>query len=563
MSGPFSDLNPILKLFFVERRRGLLLGAAMSALTVTAGIALLGLSGWFITATSIAGLSAATAITFDVFAPSAGIRLLAIGRAVARYSERLTTHDATLGVLAALRERLFRGWAKSGAAHDLLRRPAKLLFRLTADIDALDSLYLRILVPGAVATGAALAASIALGLMHPLFGLLAGSWLLATGLGIPLIAGRLAGKHARRRAYGVEALRSRVIDLVAGQTDLLMAGRLTAQRAAVSGADDYAAQADDRLNRIETGVSFGFGLSATVLLAGSLLAVAVLAEQKLITAPVATLGLLVAFAAVEPFAALRRGAVELGRTLLAAKRIGPRLSQKEEARDIAAPSNGLAFELIGVSARYETAETAAVKNITLRLPKGERLALVGASGAGKSTLMALLAGELQPCQGTITVAGTTLLTQRTELFQDAVRGNLLLADPSAPDGDLKEALAAAGLLHDVEALPQGLETKLGEGGGGLSGGQSRRLALARLFVRNTPLWLLDEPTEGLDGVTARDVMARLAARSQGRSLVIATHIRREAEIADRIATIEGGRIAEISRRGEPEFERALARLRPD
>jgi ATP-binding cassette subfamily C protein CydC len=84
-----------------------------------------------------------------------------------------------------------------------------------------------------------------------------------------------------------------------------------------------------------------------------------------------------------------------------------------------------------------------------------------------------------------------------------------------------------------------------------------------LFVRNTPLWLLDEPTEGLDGVTARDVMARLAARSEGRSLVIATHIRREAEIADRIATIEGGRIAEISRRGEPEFERALARLRPD
>ncbi|NKF32136.1 ABC transporter ATP-binding protein, partial [Pseudomonas sp. BGM005] len=116
-------------------------------------------------------LSTAAAVTFDVFAPSAGIRLLAIIRTAARYGERLATHDATLGVLAALRERLFRGFAEPGAARALHYRPARLLFRLTADVDALDSLYLRILVPAAVAVGAALVASLALGLMHPLFGL--------------------------------------------------------------------------------------------------------------------------------------------------------------------------------------------------------------------------------------------------------------------------------------------------------------------------------------------------------------------------------------------------------
>ncbi|TBZ10035.1 amino acid ABC transporter ATP-binding/permease protein [Rhizobium leguminosarum] len=563
MSGLAADLKPILRLFLAERRRALLLGAALSAATVTAGIALLGLSGWFITATSLAGLSAAAAITFDVFAPSAGIRLLAIVRTAARYGERLATHDATLGVLAALREKLFRGFAEPCAARALLHRPARLLFRLTADIDALDSLYLRILVPAAVAIGAALAASLVLGLVHPLFGLCFGLFLAGAGLGLPVIAGRAARKHARRRAHGIEALRSRTIDLVAGQTDLLMAGRLATQRETIAAADHYSARADDRLNRVETGLTFGFGLVSTLLLTASLLAVAVLAETKVMTAPVAALGLLVAFAAVEPFAALRRGALELGRTLLAARRIAPRLAVAATPEPLAVPLQGCAFSLVKVSAFHEKSAVLALEDIELALQQGERLAVIGSSGAGKSSLLALLSGELPARTGSIAVAKATLLTQRTELFEDGLRDNLLLANPDANEAHLREALAAAGLLADIEAMPRGIDTPLGEGGLGLSGGQSRRLALARLFLRDTPLWLLDEPTEGLDGVTARDVLCRLSAMAAGRSLVIATHIRREAAIADRIAVINGGRIIEISRRGEAAFEKALDRLRPD
>lgn len=562
MSAFATNLKPILRLFFAERRRALLLGAALSGATVTAGIALLGLSGWFITATSLAGLSAAV-ITFDVFAPSAGIRLLAIVRTAARYGERLATHDATLGVLAALRERLFRGFAEPGAARTLLYRPARLLFRLTADIDALDSLYLRILVPAVVAIGAALAASLALGLMHPLFGLCFGLFLAGTGLGLPLIAGRAARKQARRRAHGIEALRSRTIDLVAGQTDLLMAGRLAAQRHAIAAADHYSARADDRLNRVETGLTFGFGLVSTLLLTASLLAVAALAEAKVITAPVAALGLLVAFAAVEPFAALRRGALELGRTLLAAARIAPRLAAATEPEPLTAPLPGYAFSLADVSAFHENSTVPALQGIELTLQQGERLAVIGSSGAGKSSLLALLSGELPARTGSVAVTTATLLTQRTELFEDSLRGNLCLANPDASEARLLEVLAAAGLLADIEAMPRGIDTPLGEGGIGLSGGQSRRLALARLFLRDTPLWLLDEPTEGLDGATARDVIGRLSNMAAGRSLVIATHIRREAAIADRIAVIEDGRISEISRRGEAAFEKTLNRLRPD
>jgi ATP-binding cassette subfamily C protein CydC len=563
MSQMIRSLRPILRLFMRQHGGSLLLGALMSFVTVTAGIALLGLSGWFITATSLAGLSAGGAIAFDVFAPSAGIRLLAIGRTAARYGERLITHEATLRVLASLRERLFRGWAMPGAAALLLHRPAKLLFRLTADIDALDSLYLRILVPAGVAVLSALGVGVAFGLMEPLFGLAVGLFLTAVGLGIPLLAGRKALAPARRRAHAIEALRSRVIDLVAGQTDLAMTGRLQAQRIAIGNADYRLMDADDQLNRIESASAFGFSLASTVLLTGTLLAVAALSEAGQITAPVAALGLLVALAAIEPFAALRRGALELGRTALAAARIGPRLAPEEAIPPVAAPTDGSAFRLDRITVQHPYAHHPALRNITLSLAAGERLALIGASGAGKSTLLALIAGEMAPDGGLLEIKRATLLTQRTELFQDTLRDNLRLADPAATDSKLRDALAAAGLLADVNALPKGLDTRLGEGGLGLSGGQSRRLALARLLLRDTPLWLLDEPTESLDGETARDVMDRLVQRSQGRSLVIATHIRREAAIADRIAILDRGRIIATARRGEPEFDIALDGLRPD
>ncbi|RCW82736.1 thiol reductant ABC exporter subunit CydC [Phyllobacterium bourgognense] len=559
----WSAFRPILALFLTEWRAALLAGALLAAATVLAGIALLGLSGWFITATAIAGLSSATAFAFDVFAPAAAIRFLALARTAARYGERLTTHDATLGVLAGLRAEVFRNWAQRRAAQRLLKRPARLLFRLTADIDALDSLYLRILVPAAVALCTALAIAAALGLMHPLLGLAAGSWLLLTGFGIPLIAARFAAKPSRRRAHALETLRSRTIDLVAGQIDLVMAGRLDAQRNAIMASDRRLSQTDDALNRIEMFVTAGFGIASAILLGGTLYAVALLASGGVIGGPVAALGLLIALAALEPFAGLRRGAVELGRTVLAAKRIGPNIAPLPSPEPPVSPRGELAVELKDVSVCYDGSPLPTLRHLSLSLVRGERLALVGASGAGKSTLLALIAGEIAAKVGSVACLPATLLTQRTELFQDSLRDNLRLADRGADDTRLLDVLATAGLGQFVAALPAGLDTMLGEGGFGISGGQARRLALARLLLRDTPLWLLDEPTEGLDGDTARDVLQRLRAQMQGRSVVIATHIRREAMIADRLLVLERGRVVGAPRCGEQEFDAALAALRPD
>lgn len=564
MTSSLRHLRPALAFFISERRGALLGGALLAAVTVLAGVALLGLSGWFITATAIAGLSSATALVFDVFAPSAGIRLLALGRTASRYGERLVTHDATLRLLAGLRERLFRGWAGPGAARLLLLRPARLLFRLTADIDALDSLYLRVLVPMAAALVTALVVVLVLVPLHPALGLGAGIWLLLAGLGLPVLAANRALKPARRRAHASEALRARAIDLVAGQTELVMAGRLAAQCTALASADRRQAESDDALNRIETGVGIGFGLASALLLSGTLLAVAALTEAGRIGAPVAALGILVALAALEPFAGLRRGALELGRTSFAARRIGPRLAPAEAA-PLTVPSSipGLAVHLDGVAVRHDGAAFPALADVVLSLRRAEIVAIVGPSGAGKSTLLGVIAGEIAPVAGHVEALPATLLTQRTELFQDSLRDNLRLADPAADDARLLAALASAGLRADVEVLREGLDARLGENGLGLSGGQARRLTLARLILRDTPLWLLDEPTEGLDGVTARDVMGRLLACAEGRCVVIATHVRREAQAADRLIVMDRGHVVCVARRGEPAFKAALAALRPD
>lgn len=563
------DMRPVLDAFLRARPGLLVLGAGLSMLTVAMGMGLLGLSGWFITATGLAGLSAGTALAFDVFQPSAGIRLLALGRTGARYGERLVTHDATLAVLAGVREQLFRGWARPEAARQLLLRPARLLFRLTADTDALESLYLRVLVPIATALAAALLAGVVVGAVHAVLGICLAVGLACAGGGIAWTVARRAQAPAVVRARGIEALRAQAVDLVAGQTDLAMAGRLAAQCQALAATDLRLARVDDALHRLEVRAGFAYGVLAATVLGAVLVAVAAAVETRRMGAPGAALALLLALTATEPFAGLRRGALEFGRTRLAARRLGPAMHARgEEAQQAdtvlrrrAEP--GPAIELHGVRLAHAGSPVAVFQALSLKVQPGERVALVGASGAGKSTLLAAVAGDIAPQSGTLHALPCTWLTQKTELFQDSLAENLRLAAPDASDERLWQVLEAAGLAGDVRALAEGLATRLGEGGMGLSGGQARRLALARLLLRDAPLWLLDEPTEALDARTARDVLERLACEARGRTVVVATHLRREAALADRLVILRDSQVHADIPRTSPEFGAALQALRAD
>lgn len=532
----------VLRRFLKEKRLAMALGFLLAALTAIAGIALLSLSGWFITATAFAGLTSATALAFDVFAPSAGIRFLALFRTAARYGERIVTHDATLSVLAGMRETLFRTFATARSARALALRPARLLFRLTLDVDALDGLYLRLLVPAGVALASALFAVLSLAFIDGRVALAVGLFPILLGFGIAAIAALKAEKPARLRAAALEAVRGRVIDMIAGATDLLMAGRLEAARKNVEAAEGRLAETDDRLNRIETMAGFGLAALAPVIGGCLLVTLALLVEAGVIGVPIAAFALLLALAAVEPFTALKRGALEAGRILAAARRIAPRLEESPQEIAIAPPPPGLALVAENIVVRHPGAGRPALSGLSLTIPAGEIVALTGPSGAGKSTLLALIAGEIEAEAGRFATQPASLLTQHVELFADTLSGNLRLAKPQASEAELWAALEAAGLAETVKALPQGLETWLGEGGSGLSGGERRRLSLARLLLTDAALLLLDEPTEALDAETARDIVARLAAARGGRTILIATHSVREVEISDRILVVDNGQL---------------------
>lgn len=575
-------LRPLTRVLLANAGPRLLLGIALAVLTVMAGIALLGLSGWFITAAGLAGLTASAA-AFNVFVPSAGIRLLALLRTAGRYGERVWTHDAALAALAALRERLFVGWARPEAARRLHRRPARLLLRLTADIEALESIVLRIAVPIAAAIGAAALAAVLVGALDARLGLVLGAWLMLVGLGVTARTARLARPLALRRAVAIERLREQAIDLGAGQTDLVMAGRLQAHCETLRATDARLARADLALQGLEARTGAVFSIAGSITLSAVLLAAAALVERGRLDAPAAALVLLVALAAMEPFAALRRGAIEAGRSALAVRRLAPALADEVHRATAdslvssgpsgsppssastdpgpAAPEAGLACSLSGVRALHEGAPRPAVHDLHLRVALGERIAVIGPSGAGKSTLLSLIAGELTPVAGRVCALPAAWLTQRTELFQDSLADNLRLADAHAGDDRLAQVLRAAGLADDVARFTRGLDTPLGEGGLGLSGGQARRLSLARLLLRPARLWLLDEPTEGLDETTARDVLARLHEQAQCRTLLIATHLAREAMLADRLLVLARGRLDADLRRGTAGFDEALAALR--
>lgn len=562
------DLVAVLRLFVRTGGRRMLLGALLATLTVLAGMALLGLSGWFITATALAGMSASAGLAFNVFMPSAGIRLLALGRTAGRYGERVVTHDATFAVLAALRERLFRGWAQPQAAQALLRRPARLLFRLTHDIDALESLYLRVLVPAAASLGSVVLAGAVLGALDWRLGAAAGAWLMLCGGGVVIVVARRACAASLRRTLGLERLRAQAVDLVAGQTELAMTGQLRWQCQALARTDARLAQGDDQLHRLDTGSGWIHAVSGHLGVSGVLLAVGALVGAGVLSAPLAALALLTVLAALEPFSALRRGALEAGRSALAIRRLGPRLhgaAHAPESSKVASPRQAgdetQALQLVTVQIHYSGCAAPALRGIDLRIQPGERVALVGPSGAGKSTLLLLIAGEISVSAGTVYANACTWLTQRTELFQDSLRDNLRLAAPHVTDEQLWAALQASGLASDVKQLAYGLDTRLGEGGLGLSGGQLRRLALARLLLHPADCWLLDEPSESLDSQTAHDVLARLARHAGLKTVLIATHLRREAQLADRLVVLNHGQIVAQHQRGTPEFDTALAALR--
>lgn len=537
-----------------EQRTALWRGAALSLLVLVMGVALLGLSGWFITAAAAAGLAGLGA-TFDVFRPSAMVRFLALGRAAARYGERVLTHDATLRALEALRLRLLGGLMEASYPRMVRLRGAQMLNRLTADIDALDGVPLRLVLPVLAGLMAQIAA---FAVIWAIVGLPIALWIFAAYLiGAALVFWQTIRKTlrlSRLAEAGAQAFRSRLIDLIRARRDLAVQGAVVSQAEQTLAADARRLQL--RMDQDRAGRLAGAGLQVlvSVVAGGALWLGIVLVQDGQIAPPLAALGVFAALALAETVAPLRRAATDLGRMAEAARRVSRDLASRgpeasERATDVVAGgARGLTVE--NLTLHRPLSDVPVIVGFDLAVSAGETVALTGASGAGKSTLLLAAAGLHPVASGRILLGGQavpmqdentlrralTLVPQRSALMAGTVADALRLADPDCDSAAMWQVIDAVQLAATLEGR-DGLETRIGPRGDGLSGGEARRLVLARALLRRPDVFLLDEPTEGLDAPTARAVLDGLRGFLPDAAFLIAAHRDIETEFADRIIPI--------------------------
>lgn len=531
-----SDLKPWLHLI-MQRRGRLWIGALLLALTLFSAVGLLALSGWFITATGVTALlwAAGQRVMFDVYMPGGGIRFFALTRTVARYFERVFNHNTVLSLLADLRGRHFAALAALDGATLSRLRAAQWLNRLTADIDTLDTLYLRLLAPPLVALlGIALVSGL-IAVFHFSLALLIGVLLLVVLLGLTLGMAWLGLHYSAQRVEQLDGLRVKAVEQLQGLAELTAAGTLGLHRQHLLNSSQL--MLDDQL-ALQGRIAFGQAI-ATLGVMGAVVVGLFGAIQAylagLLSGPVLVMIPLALMALSEGFAGLPAAFAQFGGTRAAARRLNQQTAMSTALVDPEQPApvpTDLTLHWLDVCVQY-----AGLQKLNLTLQQGESLAVIGPSGCGKSTLAALAARLIDPDYGQLIVGGTPLdqlsltqwraqvgyLTQHTELLHDSIAANLLLANPSATDEQLWQVLAMVDLAGLVSALPAGINTWVGESGRQLSGGEGRRLALARVLLKDAPLVILDEPFSGLDAATRERVSARMEPWLTGRTALFLGH----------------------------------------
>jgi len=532
-------VNHIIRFLKISRKQWRWMGSGilLGVVVIAANTLLMAVSGWFIASMAVSGVSG---VPFNYFYPSASIRFLAIARTVGRYAERLVTHEATFRILADLRVWLFRRFEPLAPA--CLERYAggDVAGTLRADVDALETMYLKIVAPIAVGALSSVAGVLFLLYFSPPAALVMLLFLVPAGVGLPFMVRRCSEEPGRKSAALAAELRSRVTEGFQGVEELILLGALDRQAAVVERLSAEVVAEQERLGRIN-GLSFG----GMALFAGSGVAAVLLAATGQVAShqiPSPNLVMLLLFSAAI-FEAVGQLPAAL-HVLPAARESAARIFELADA-PIPVPDtpvastmpadNAICFK--NVSALYLPGKPV-LKDISLTLSAGGSLVLTGSSGVGKSLLAEILL-RFRDYQGSVTVGGMeirdlpkeTLLAmiaavpQRPHLFNGTIRENIMLGNPSADEEQIKQVLIDSCLDAWVAALPLGLDTTVGVNGSAVSGGEARRIALARALLKGAPILLLDEPTEGLDGATEEEVVSRLNMRCRGTglSLLVISH----------------------------------------
>ena len=525
---------------------------ALLLATLLAGIGLLGVSASFLTGTA---LTFGIAAGFNLFLPSAGIRALTLARILCRYGEKLVGHQATLGIARELRVRMFARMLALSAGQLSRLRTGDLIARLLGDVDAVDGLLVRALGPLLALLAASLVVAAAAFALDPVLG---GCIALASAMCVLSLArARHGPAEAEALARQRGALRAQLHELFEGAADLAAMEAGARWLSALEAGSLALGQRElRRRRRLADAIAIAAAVAAFAWVALLWLVGTAVVDGRLLPSTAAGL----AFAALVLFeawagAALAWQALQAARA--SAQRIEALAGQAPALRDPDAPRalpragalclDSVTFAWPGGRPVLEAAQ--------LEIGAGERVAVRGDSGSGKSSLAALALRAVDPQGGAVRWGGTDLreaaqvdwqakvawLPQAAPVFAGSLADNLRMGCAGASDARLREALACVRLAEWAEALG-GLQAWIGEAGATVSAGQARCIALARALLREAPMLVLDEPTEGLDQATADAVMEGVARWCHGRSVLVLTHARLPPGVVDRELLLRDGRL---------------------
>ena len=551
-------LLPFLRLFKFAKLP-LFLGLVLMITGLASSIGLLTTSGWFLAATAIAGLGT----LFNFFYPSASVRGLAIGRTLFRYFEKLVTHDATFRILAKLRVQVFEKIIPLSPAVLNRYRNSDLLNRLVSDVDTLDSLYLRLIAPFITAIFVILAMCIGLSFINAPLALGLGVSLLLLVLIIPTVFYQLGKKFGDKLVHSRALYRTQFLEFIQAQAELLLFNaedKLKDNMAKTEANWQADQQKEANLSGFSTALSlFLNGLIIAAMLWFSSQAEFGNDEYRMAFIALFTFAALASFEILMP---LGSAFLHIGQVIASAERVTDIIEQQPLVT-----FNGKAefdqnattlIETKDLSFTYPERQNRALENLNLTIQKGKKVAILGKTGSGKSTLLQLLVRNYDANQGQLFLAGKPIadyaedtlrsqfcfLTQRVHVFSDTLRQNLQFASAvNISDEKMIEVLNQVGLGKLLEQ-EQGLDIWLGDGGRPLSGGEQRRLGLARILLNDAPILLLDEPTEGLDRETERQILRLILAHAENKTLIMVTHRLTAIEQFDELCVIDEAKLIE-------------------
>ncbi len=493
-----------------------------------------------------------------------GVRFFGITRGILRYLERLVSHNVAFRLLASLRVWFYQKLEPLAPARLIRYQSGDLLGRIVADIETLGQFFARVLAPPAVAVCIAILMWFLFGAFDPRLSLLLVGFLSLAGVGSLALAKGL-GRGTGRRLIGLRAsLNSALVDGVQGCADLLAFTSAEQHQSDISSLSQQYIQLQERMSRV-SGLSNALtGLLMNVSIIALLIVAIPLINAGQLDGVYLALLVLAAIASFEAILPLPSIFQQLESQLAAAQRLLEIVDAQPsviDLRDTSPEPIDASLVVRDLRFRYGPEERPALDGISFQLDQGSTLAVVGPSGAGKSTLINLLLRFWDYDEGSIRLGGHELrdyrgedvrrmisvVSQRTHLFNDTIKGNLLLASPDASDHDLIQAAKLAQIHQFIQGLPNGYDTWIGEGGLLLSGGERQRVAIARALLKDTPILILDEPTANLDALTAREVMKALYGLMEERTTLIITHRLVGLEVVNQILVMHEGRVVERGR----------------